>query len=377
MKCEDFDKLFYLYYDNQLDEEKSKEIEAHLLECQRCAKELEALASVEKEAKDIKVQKPEDAYWESFSQRVRNKIILRKKKPFGSKVKSFLEGLTTISPSKLKLAASLATLVLVFTIGKLYIDYRIAGLERMRYPAPSKVEIASPQVKEEEKKEITAEEQKVVPQKKIEAKKVTKPTAKVEELKPAKEAGTGLEKEIREMSPASKEEKMADMMKASPEVTTQAPRVTAKTAMAPKETITAKPSEPFELYEVAEVTGHPPSKILIFADSTMKTIGYEIEGVGKISYISENDTLISPDSLRKIIEVWKNFIDKNPKDPWIDEGYQQVATGYLLLWKITKKKSEIENGIELIERYSKLTKTEPVKQFLKKTEKELKSLKKK
>jgi hypothetical protein len=385
LKCEDFDRLFHLYYDKKLDEKESEKIKAHLLECKRCAEKLEALKSIEKVAKDIELQEPEEGYWESFSQRVRNRIVLREKKPFGLKVKSLFESLTTISPSKLKLAASLATLVLVFIIGKLYVDYRIAGLERMRYPAPSKVEIASPQVKEEEKKEITAEEQKVVPQEKTEAKQRGKSLAKVEEPKPAKEVGAGLEKEKGEAPPEAKEEKIADMMMASPEVTAQAPEVTEKMVIAPKETSMAKPSEAFGIAKIEGVTEKgksKTSKIAMMAektypDTTMKTVGYELEGERKVGYISKNDTLISSDSLKKIIEVWKNFIEKNPTDPSIDEGYRQVATGYLLLGKITKDKSEIENGIKLIEKYLKLTKTEQIKQLLKKTEEELKSSKKK
>ena len=385
MKCEDFDRLFYLYYDKKLEEKESEKIEAHLLECKRCAEKLEALALIEKEAKDIKIPKPEEAYWESFSQRVRNKIVLRKKEPFGSKIKSFFESLTTISPSKLKLAASLATLVLVFIIGKLYIDYRIAGLERIRYPAPAEVKVTAPQVLEQKNKEAPPEEPKIVPQEKIETKKVEKLNAKVEELKLAQEVGAGLEKEIEQIPPAVKEERMADMMKASPEVTTEAPVNTAKMAVAPKETAMAKSYEAFGIAKIEGVTEKgksKTSKIAIMAektypDTTMKTIGYEIIGVGRVGYLSENGTLISLDSLKKIIEVWKDFIDKNPKDPSIDEGYQQVATGYLLLGKITKDKSEIENGIKLIEKYFKLTKTEQIKQLLKKTEEELKSSKKK
>jgi hypothetical protein len=385
LKCEDFDRLFHLYYDDQLDEAASKEIKAHFQECKRCSEKLEALKSIEKVAKDIELQEPEEGYWESFSQRVRNKIVLREKKPFGLKVKSLFESLTTISPSKLKLAASLATLVLVFIIGKLYIDYRIAGLEKLRYPMSTKVTIVPPQVSEEKKKEFQAEENKIVSQKKIEARKVEKPPAKVEKMKPAKEVGAGLEREIEQIPPAAKEERMADMMKAGPEVTTEAPVNTAKMAVAPKETSMAKPSEAFGIAKIEGVTEKgksKTSKIAIMAektypDTTMKKIGYEIIGMERVGYLSENDTLISPDSLKKIIEVWKDFIDKNPKDPSIDEGYQQVAIGYLLLGKITKDKSEIENGIKLIEKYLKLTKTEQIKQLLKKTEEELKSSKKK
>jgi len=385
LKCEDFDRLFHLYYDDQLDEATSKEIKAHFQECKRCAEKMEALASIEKEAKDIRIQEPEEAYWESFSRRVRNRIVLRKKEPFGSKIKSVFESLTTISPSKLKLAASLATLVLVFIIGKLYIDYRIAGLEKIRYPMSTKVTIAPSQVAEEEKKEITAEEQKVVPQQKTEAKKREKSLAEVEEPKPAKEVGAGLEKEIEQIPPAVKEERMADMMKASPEVVAGAPEVTEKMAMAPKKATAEKSSEAFGIAKIEGVTEKgksKTSKIAIMAektypDTTVKTVGYELEGERKVGYISKNDTLISTDSLKKIIEVWKDFIDKNPEDPSIDEGYQQVAIGYLLLGGITKDKSEIENGIKLIEKYLKLTKTEQIKQLLKKTEEELKSSKKK
>ena len=88
MKCKDFDKLIHLYFDGELDAGKSKEIEEHLLTCQNCAAKLQELKKLEESAKSIRMPELSPDYWKTFAERVRNEIILRRRKSIWSRLKS-------------------------------------------------------------------------------------------------------------------------------------------------------------------------------------------------------------------------------------------------------------------------------------------------
>ena len=152
MKCEDFDKLVHLYFDGELDAGKSKEIEEHLLTCQNCAAKLQELKKLEEGAKSIRMPELSPDYWKTFAERVRNEIILRRRKSIWARLKSGWESFFFYSPVKLRITAGIASVLLVFIVGKLYWDYKGKELERIRSERMEKV--LSPQV--QKKTEILA-----------------------------------------------------------------------------------------------------------------------------------------------------------------------------------------------------------------------------
>ena len=131
MSCGRFDKLINLFLDGRLDESEERELKKHLSECERCQERLSLLESVEGRAKKFGIKEPPQEYWDSFSSRVREKILARKERSPAFGLKKSLESIFSFSPLKIKLAAGLVSVVLVFIIGKLYVDYRGGKEERI------------------------------------------------------------------------------------------------------------------------------------------------------------------------------------------------------------------------------------------------------
>jgi len=124
LRCEGFDKLIHLFLDGRLDQAKERELKEHLSECEICARKLALLESLEGGAKRIEIKEPTQEYWNTFSSRVREKIIEREEKSFAFGLRKALQSIFSFSPLKIKVAAGLISVVLVFIIGKLYVDYR-------------------------------------------------------------------------------------------------------------------------------------------------------------------------------------------------------------------------------------------------------------
>jgi hypothetical protein len=101
LRCEDFDELIYLLWDGRIDERKKEELEKHLSTCERCKEKLALLESIEKGAKGIKIKEPSQEYWDTFSSRVRERIIAQKEESFLFKFKKAFEGIFTFSPLKI------------------------------------------------------------------------------------------------------------------------------------------------------------------------------------------------------------------------------------------------------------------------------------
>jgi len=113
------------------------------------------------------------------------------------------------------------------------------------------------------------------------------------------------------------------------------------------------------------------------AMETASVRNYYVMDAQKVLKIEEEDTLLQEDVLRKTIESWNRYIEKNPKDSLANEGYLQVAIGYYLLGKLTQDDSDVLRGIEFLEKYEKQVSDPKTKEELNKKLKQLKSLKEK
>ena len=128
MKCDS--KWLSLYLDGELSQGKRDKLERHLQICESCAERLEELKELEALAAGEKVPQVSEVYWETFSARVRNKLLLREKETGADSFWKKLKGAFQISPFRLKLAGAVATILIAAWIGRLYIDFRPASLER-------------------------------------------------------------------------------------------------------------------------------------------------------------------------------------------------------------------------------------------------------
>ena len=402
MRCEDFDELIHLFWDGRIDERKKEELEEHLLACKRCKEKLALLESIEKRAKEIKTKEPSQEYWDTFSNRVRERIIARKEHSFSFKLKKVFESIFTFSPLKIKVAAGVVSIVLVFIVGKLYVDYRgkeiVPTKSRMDstkkpalFPPEATKEISPPEGKVKREKTLAPSpdelEGAITPQ--VTPKEKTTPVTPLEEQVGKKDEVTPAPKELEgdvARQIISKEKTTPEVVESKegimlPETYTTGAGVEEKGralegAIPPEHK--AKDIEEFSLEGKTKAAARKLSTSAL--DHTMKTPSvrnyYAIEDE-KILKVEEEDTLLQEDVLRKTIESWNRYIEKNPKDSLANEGYLQVAIGYYLLSKLTKDESDLSKGIELLEKYEKQAVEPKTKEELNKKLKQLKALKEK
>ena len=389
MRCKDCEKSIHLYLDHKLDEQKRKEIEKHLSECPRCKEKFEALRVVEEKARGIEIPEPEEAYWQTFSQRVRERIISEQKQPFGVRLKEFVGNVFVFTPQKLRIAAAVASIVLVSIVGKLYIDYRGTIPERIRpvekeMPKAEKIDTAleAPAVEEEkpapapEEPVPETEKKRVVEQKAAQIKEeVTKEEIEMPapSIQPeSKEAPAGRGAELMAKKAVTKDitEKQPVAGAAEHEVTKPI-----EVPEAPKAAMRA-------MADVEEKKAKPKSKVLcqasILEGQTKGTdTGYSLPDGTKMPDVDYLHKDLSADSLRVIIDFWRRFIKDNPEDTFVERAYLQIAAAYYYSFDKTKDEAVRVEGIKEIEQFLTLSQREETKEKLTKRLEKLKGLKEK
>ncbi len=375
MRCERFDKLIYLFLDGKLDQGKERELKEHLSECERCAKKLAFLESVEGRAKGIKAKEPPQGYWDTFSSRVREKIIAQQEEVPAFSLKRALESVFSFSPLKIKVAAGVISVVLVFIIGKLYVDYR--GREIV----PSKEVIQTKKSPQLDIMEMEREEELLIE----EARKKVEPSHEKSEI--GKQPATAVQQEGKALPPKRARDEKEALLKEKkipprPEVVEEkavpayAPALEAQT---PEEIETpserqlippeSKPTgagmeegatekevrkvaAPKERAQKGEET--VSKDVIAFAKPALPVslaMDHYLVNEKTIQKIEQDDTLMQADELRRTIQVWKAYIRENPSDSLTNQGYLQVAMGYYLLAKLSQDTTVISEGSKLIDEY--------------------------
>lgn len=411
MKCDKFDKLIYLFLDQRLKPNEESELKSHISECQRCQKKLANLELVESRAKGLQTKEPFPKYWDNFSNRVRDKISAREERSPLLGLKKTWENIFTFSPWKIRIAASLVSVVLVFVIGKLYIDYR--GREIVpSAPMVQKIEKPQPYSPEIEKKEgFFIEKGK---------KKIKSPLSKYEVGKGATTTDQSAKKEIpKDNAIVEKEISASEGQIPSGKIVTEKKEIPMKNPSGVKPS-TPPPQEiqpPTQVEESEEITPQrheakptgagiekeieriqeqkgfvqkresgkeekaPPKEEtnktgnLPEIQLKMKDIASNVRATSltpsitdqyfvnekAVPKVKEIDTLIQADELRKIIQIWKAQISENPADSLSQQGYIQVAICYYLLSRTTQDTTIMTEGTNLIEEYINQIKEQAIK----------------
>lgn len=396
MKCEDFDKLIHLYFDGELDAGKSKEMEEHLLTCQNCVAKLQELKNLEAEAKRIRMPEPSSAYWKSFTEEVRNKIILRRRKSIWAKIKSGWESFFFYSPVKLRIAAGIASILLVFIIGKLYWDYKGKELEKIRSEkmekvlipqTQKKIEVLAPAVNEslqvaEQKEETTFASSKMSP---VEEKIAQVPT--LSESAISSIGGKGEEKAKQADEGTSSEHKKAITVTAERPVIEKG--VTANLTTVTQAEMALKPPS---LPETTLYVQKLPEEKRTGATTTLRattaakrdeelypaeSIRYYKVDTNWVRALTEKDTLVEADTLKKVISSWKEYFEKKSASEWHPEGFTQIKIAYELLFLKIGDELLRQEGIKLLNRYKDSVIDQKIKNELANKISELEALKKK
>ncbi len=402
MRCDDFDELIYLFWDGRLDESQKEKLQKHLSTCERCNRKLVLLESIEKGGRGIRPKEPSPEYWDTFSSRVREKIVARKEGSLSVRLKKAFENLFTFTPGKIKIAAGVVSAVLVFMVGKIYLDYRgkeivptAPRMERAKKPAlhaPEPKKEAAPGVQKvgegEEAIPPAAESEKGGAPETAPGKITTPAATSMEKARQKEGVIPRTDESKRAIAPQIVSEKRTATGTVESEEEALLPEDYTSGAGAedkPKVMEEATPPEQ-EVKDVEEirlkgVTKAAAKKTTPLAlDRTVKPTFvktyFVIEGK-EVPRIGEEDTLVQEDVLRKTIESWSTYIEKNPKDSLANEGYLQVAIGYYLLTRLTQEESDLAKGTEVLEKYEKQATDPKIKEELNNKVKQLKALKEK
>jgi len=392
MRCKDCEKFIHLYLDKKLDEQKRKEIEKHLSECPRCKEKFEALKMVEGKARGIEIPEPEEAYWQTFSQRVRERIISKQRQPFGIRLKEFVGNVFVFTPQRLRIAAAVASIVLVFIVGKLYIDYRGTIPEKIKLvekeiPKAEKIEraleapatIGEKPAPAPELAPPRTEKKRVVDQKAAEIKEeatkeeLEKPTPLIQPESKEVAAGAGVEPMAKKgvTRDIAEKEPVAGVMEQEALKTVEKEDVpkAAMTTMADVEDKKAKPESKVE----AEcfIDKMPPQEKMAPQEMCVYWFADSIQ-IPDIDYFGSK---LSTDSLRVISDFWKKFVQDNPADPFVEYAYLQIAAAYYYSFDKTKDEAIREQVIKEIEEFLKISQKEEIKEELIKRVEKLKDLK--
>lgn len=401
MRCEDFDELIHLFWDGRINEREREELEKHLLTCKRCKEKLALLESIEKGAKDIKIKEPSQEYWDTFSSRVRERIVAQREESFSFRLKKAFENIFAFSPLKVRIAAGVISLVFVFIVGKLYFDYRgkeilptTPRVGRREKPAPHVPELKGETVPLEQeakkKKAITPtdkSERPAAPQVIPEEKTIS--VAPIEEKEGKKdEIGPPPEELKKPAAPQIVSEKKItpEMVEPKEEIlSTEAYSTGAGAEEKGKVLEQAAPPEPkakdMDAVPLKEITKRaerkPPAVVFDRAIQAASEKEYYVINNKKLLKLKEKYIHLQEDMLRETIKSWMVYIQENPKDSLANEGYLQVAIGYYLLSKLTQDESDIAQGIEVLEKYEKQVPDPKTKEELNKKLKQLRALKEK
>ena len=340
MKCNS--KWLSLYLDGELSQKKRDKLERHLQICESCAERLEELKELEALAAGEKAPQVSEAYWETFSARVRNKLLLREKESGADSFWKKLKGAFRISPFRLKLAGAVATILIAAWIGRLYIDFRPASLERQ---LPSQ-NLNLPQ------KAAAPAETTQIPSVSFEAEKdqaKSKESVKIE-ADQSLSSQTVLPAALPESRTPSFEEKSTD--EASPVelptgVVAASKPVIEKGETANLRRIPTKDIEVLPVKTIDELLAVQEGFSTAQANLSTDTAGKLYVRAGTAPVLK--DTLSAVSTLRKQIEEQEKLLLSWLGDSLQERIFQDLAQNYLNLCLLTKDKKDIEAGQKRIQ----------------------------
>lgn len=395
MSCKKYGEWFHLFWDKRLNQSQEEEFKKHLAECRECQQDLSFLELVEGKAKGIHAKEPMPEYWEAFSGRVRERLVIQKETAPAFGLKKFLESIFVISPWKIKVAAGVASIVLVFIIGKLYMDYR--GKEII--PSSS----ITGGVKEQPLKITEIEKQKTPPLGENQG-KIISSVDKTKRMPESVVSDQGGEKSVSQKIKRSEKPALLKDQEISVPAQTAGGKSTPPSPAPQAKEITpniAKQKVPVETPPATGAGGEKkierlkveaassqaektkqgtniqeilaPEKGIIIKDITTATKTSLISAPSADQYvidqkaipkIDETDTLMQADELKNVIQTWIDHFRDNPADSINNQGYLQVATAYFLLSRLSPDSTIISEGSQLIDKYRTEVKDQTVKDQL-------------
>jgi hypothetical protein len=405
LSCDGIDKLISLFLDGRLNESQQQKLKDHLSSCRSCREKLSFLQSVEQKVKGVKAHEPPDEYWKTFSVRVREKIMARQEKP-ALGLRGIIESVFSFSPLKIKIAAGVVSVLFVFVVGRLYLEYRGEHIAPPQESAQMRQEPKSDHVQEElgnkpsppgesgkQAAPVVVAKPGTAKEPASESRKETLPSQVAEAEKYAsqkggktpspplvsdEEAPSTAVPSVQIPAPVKAEAEERDLVSESKSAGAGVDQRTQKKKteiISVPETGTLKGGDSTQENRLKEILSTQVG--FVSPQTSSRVVFHPLEGGPPIAKIGEADTAVEADTLKRVIEVWRAYVKEHPTDSLSKEGYLQIATAYYLLARASQDTSVVSEGSGVIEQYIDQVQDSTVKGGLNRRLKQIQALRQK
>lgn len=362
MRHKKIKSLLEAYYDGEINERERIIIEKHLEECNECHYELSLLERIEESVID-KICEPEENYWTSFPERVKERILIKEREISKKAKPSFLKNIF-LRPVSMKLAGAIASIVIIVMVSIFYYENFKPHPETL-FSEKESVSLHLMEQSEKVKKETyNKEELQSVPSPQQKDKKreiKTPPPDKIlSETKKEAEEQMRMLRVDEEKEKISHEELIPKVSgaKISLEEIQEEEKIYQEGLKFQQKGDYDKAMQSYQYI----IHNYPQGKRAPHAQFQVNTIS---------SFQLERP--FDEYSLRKRIQLWRDFIKKYPDSELIPSAKRNLAEIFYQLAFLTKHPQDIEDAISAVEDFMGLA-TEEKERFEKMLE-ELRSIK--
>lgn len=338
MRCHKIKKLLNPFLDGELSQEKRREVIDHLEGCSSCRQRLEALHKVEALSQQLIQAEPDEAYWQTFLPRLREKITQSEESPAPRRIRKALGDLLRPPIPWVRIAGAVATAVLVFIIGRAVFQHE-ARMRRIR-ALPKK--LLTEQVQTDEEKGKPQEEVTEQPSKSPLGSTI-KPREPMDQEGPEMDEalsleGSSEEKITLEQAP-SKSRSTPDQE--SPSILEAVPP-TQRTQRG-----TVLPSPHLEPEESADQVLQFEMQDLEGKRGEFSSLGMTAEKTMAITSQAMVDKDSDADHWRQQIQIWQDFITAHPRSDQLGQAHLQLANNWYHLALKTARHEDVLKAVEV------------------------------
>jgi hypothetical protein len=337
MRCHKIEKLLDHFLDGEMSEEKRKEVIDHLEGCASCRQQLEALQKVEALSHQLTQAEPDEAYWQTFLPRLREKITRTEEAPVRGKIREAFGDLLTPPIPWVRIAGTVATAVLVLIIGRAVFQHEV----RMRPIRALPKKLLTEQVQTvEEKAELRDDVTEELSKSRLSP--TIEPRGKMDQdrlemgIALAPEEGQE-EKRIPEQAP-SKSWTTPD--REPPSLSEAVPR----TQQTPGDEVT--PSTRQVAKEIADRVSQLEQRDMEGKKREFLFLGRSAEKTSAVTSMAVADKGSNVNHWRQQIQIWQDFIEVHPRDEQLAEAYLQLAESWYHLAQRSALREDLLQAVE-------------------------------
>jgi hypothetical protein len=324
------------------------------------------LESAQSAARSSAPGEPGPAYWENFSNRVMQRIGAKSESPVMSRWDKLAAKFVPARGRRLGVAAGLASIALAIAVGALFIERQAeraippiarAPAESLEAPKIAAKELPTPPLQEERVEGSAAGKREALPAAGDERVKATKETG-------AQDFATA-PTPVRENRVVEKQTESASEDKVVAQKNTDRDDEAPSAGSPPGATGTAGTESIAGDRQVQAQSSKMKTNHLAIQSTVARSPegSFQIGGA-VVQKISDEDSLVSDDSLRAVISAWQTQMKADPTDSLANEGYRQIAIAYGLLARRPGNEAAAAEGARVIRAFLDRAEDPLIKEFL-------------